>query len=126
MADSISASLDSPLALSPATACACVTPADSFLLKTPAVRVFIALPRILGPRTERVTLTAASSSTTTMRARSGLSMPTMRLRVPRKSLAVSVGLASAPAGPPPPGPCCLGGGFGVWSPRGPLPADESD
>ena len=59
-----------------------------------------------------------------MRARSGLSMPTMRLSVPRKSLAFSVGLASAPAGPPPPGPRCLGGGVGIWSLRGPLPCDD--
>ena len=59
-----------------------------------------------------------------MRTRSGLSMPTMRLSVPRKSLAFSVGLASAPAGPPPPGPRCLGGGVGIRSLRGPLPCDD--
>ena len=71
MPASMSASLSSPRARSPATASALVVPAGSRRPNSPEKIRSVAWPRILGPTTLSPTLTTASSSTATAWPRSG-------------------------------------------------------
>ena len=73
-----------PAALSAATACSLVRPAGICWLTTPLKMMSVALPRIFGPTTAKVTLTIANATTSRILGSSGLSVLTRRRNVPLK------------------------------------------
>jgi len=66
---------------------------------TPWKIAFVALPRILGPMTAKLTLTMASRKTTMIRGASGRSRASSRPNEPRKSFDFSAGIPTARNGP---------------------------
>src|SRR6266540_991875 len=107
---SMSASLPWPRWRRPATASALLVPAGSCAPTKPAKIRSVALPRILGPRTERITLTTASARVSTINARSGRKVrSSLRLEAP-KSSAFSVDMPAVKAAGPRPMPPGAGPG----------------
>ena len=88
----MSASCPSPLARNIAITCSLDMPAGRRFPMTPLKRTSVALPRIFGPKTVKVTLAVAIDMTNAMRILSGLSLRPSRRTVLRKSFGRSTGM----------------------------------
>src|ERR1700733_1397106 len=89
IADSMSASRPSPRARSSVMTCAWVTPAGRCLLTKPSNKMFVAAPRILGPRIRKLTEITLYTTAMASRGQSGLSLasnrPMFRLLLRRRA-----------------------------------------
>ena len=102
IAASMSAWFVWPAARRVASACWTVTPAGICLPTTPSKMTFVALPRILGPRIAKKTLTTARTRTNRTIMRSGRSSRRSRRNEPLKSFDLAAGACGPPIMPGPP------------------------